>query len=388
MPDRIAPETRAQIDAKLAELGERVKCPPDPRLDPERLPTPRQNRELVHVARGKPRDPAVQARVDEVERRLLCGEAPAEIARAMGIKRSAVEYAVKRARARSARVRALTFRRGRKPKAGPSGQRTPKGQARARAVAGARNGRRFDTAIVPSGEPETVLASDHPAVAEERPLFPGRVVSAGAAGRVLKSGKHNRKIGERVLVGRLRGAPIYTLTLPERATCPPCQNRRDCYMNNLSLAWRIEPGAELEAALVDEVFALAEANPGGFLVRLHIGGDFYSPSYLAHWARLLRDFPPLNVFGFTSWAPESEMGVEIAGMRERFSPRFEIRFSQRTGPWGCFQIDFPTRLRRLGDAVVCPEMRDSYMAPERRTHCGTCGLCWTGRPTPIVFIRH
>ena len=46
---------------------------------------------------------------------------------------------------------------------------------------------------------------------------------------VLKCGRNNSKIGGDVLVGRLRGARIFTLTLEERATCPrSCAMWRAC----------------------------------------------------------------------------------------------------------------------------------------------------------------
>ena len=54
----------------------------------------------------------------------------------------------------------------------------------------------------------------------------------------------------------------------------------------------------------------------------------------------------------------------------------------------CVFTEAPARLRKLGDALVCPEMRDGYLHPERQTHCGSCGQCWTGAPTPIVFVLH
>ena len=91
------------------------------------------------------------------------------------------------------------------------------------------------------------------------------------------SGRHNRKIGQTVMKGRLKGFPIYQLSLEERATCPrDCTHWLDCYGNTMGWGRRVKHGPELEAALPGEVQAFSEQHPAGFLLRLHGLGDFYS----------------------------------------------------------------------------------------------------------------
>jgi DNA-binding CsgD family transcriptional regulator len=416
MRDQISAEDRRKIDAKLDQLGAAVRGLPPADIKPA---------SKSRFAGRKP-DPAVTARRASMLAMIREGKSKPEIVAALGIAAGLFTTDLARLRVNNPDLKvSRASNRGRDP--GPR-RKTIEAMIREglsrREIFDARaegevtitkdigavlaanpdlslarspvdpdrvtrtNGRRYTRTTPATGRAGTILPADHPAMLEERTLFPGMIKTPAAAGRVLKSGAHNRKIGASVLVGRLKGAPILTLTLPERSTCPACQNRADCYLNNMPMSQRIAPGDDLEAALLSEVFELAEANPTGFLIRIHIGGDFYSWDYLKCWARMLRDFPPLNVFGFTAWPAETPIGGDIAALRSRFSPRFEMRHSDSHGPHGSFQIDFPTQMRKIAGGIVCPEMRDSYVAPEKRTHCGSCGLCWTGADFPIVFITH
>jgi hypothetical protein len=128
-------------------------------------------------------------------------------------------------------------------------------------------------------------------------------------GRVLKDGHQSRKIGKAVTKGPRRGWPIFTLTLEERATCPrTCKAWGFCYGNNMQAAERIVAGERLEAALGLELLALQRQHPGGFMVRLHVLGDFYSEDYVRFWTSALDRFPALHVFGFTARLPGTPIG--------------------------------------------------------------------------------
>src|SRR5690606_6120063 len=93
-----------------------------------------------------------------------------------------------------------------------------------------------------------------------------------------------------------------------------------CYGNNMPYAKRVEHGHALERALEREVSALLDQKRvhqgsrvpiAGILVRLHALGDFYSVGYVAFWDAMLRMHPRLAVFGYTAWAPGSEIGDAI-----------------------------------------------------------------------------
>jgi hypothetical protein len=245
-----------------------------------------------------------------------------------------------------------------------------------------RDRRRFKTTSVPTGEVGIVARAN--AVGT---IFPSRVFEPNDEEPLLKDGAHNSKIGGDVLVGRLKGAKIFTLTLEERATCPrTCEVWTTCYGNAMPHSRRWKHGPEFEHRLAAEVEALCRQHDK-VLIRLHVLGDFYSADYLDLWLRLLNTFKNLYVFGFTAHRLGTEIGHLVSGAVAARGSRFFIRTSGYCGPWGSFVIDFPTELPRLGTAVVCPEQRTAVNGEGKADHCGACGLCWAG-DTPIVFVQH
>lgn len=88
--------------------------------------------------------------------------------------------------------------------------------------------RRFES--LPAAEPASVseLRPDHPAMVRNMPLFESTIVDASQSPRVFISGANNRKIGKVVVKGAWKGMPIYTLTLPERMTCPKSCHKPSC----------------------------------------------------------------------------------------------------------------------------------------------------------------
>ncbi len=171
------------------------------------------------------------------------------------------------------------------------------------------------------------LAEDHPASAGGTTLFPSRVIHAHDAVHVLKSGAHSRKIGGVITKGKWRGFPIFTLTLEERATCPrSCRHWSDCYGN--SMPW---PHRHTSSGLVDkldhELAHLQAECPKGFVVRLHVLGDFFSVPYVEAWMRFLDYYPALHVFGYTAWGVETPIGAAVDFVRRNYWDRFAVRTS-------------------------------------------------------------
>lgn len=234
--------------------------------------------------------------------------------------------------------------------------------------------------IEPSGRGVT-LPVFHPSARGARSIFPSRVFAPEEVERVLKTGHQSRKIGKTVAKGPRRGWPIFTLTLEERSTCPrSCAEWLRCYGNNMQAAERIEPGLELELALMDELGALQAGHPGGFLVRLHVLGDFYSEAYVARWREALAAFPALHLFGFTAHAPSTPIGRAVALLAADFGwERAAIRFSG--------QPHEERAARTLGagesdpDAILCPAQTGATEC------CATCALCWQSTRS-IAFRRH
>lgn len=237
--------------------------------------------------------------------------------------------------------------------------------------------RRFQSHAKP-GNP-LVLAINHPAVVEGRSYFTKSAGAKRATGRVLISGHNQRKLGKRVVKGRWAGMEIYTLTLEERKTCPrSCAEWRSCYGNRMPWSLRAPAGEVLEHKLSAELAVLQQKHPSGFVIRLHILGDFYSVGYVQKWTGWLEEFPALHVFGYTARA--DEIGEELENLVSRRWDRFAIRSS------GAALSGIPAAIvisaeGEKGDAIVCP------VQTNKTACCAICALCWSTDKT-IAFLRH
>jgi hypothetical protein len=224
------------------------------------------------------------------------------------------------------------------------------------------------------------LSPFHRNVLDKRTLFLARVVSSDAPDRLLKSGVHARKIGSHVTKGKWRGLPIFTLTLEERATCPEtCRNWTICYGNRMNWSERIAADDGLMPRLAGEIGDLAREFRRGFVVRLHVLGDFFSHEYVEFWADQLARHPGLRIFGYTAWQPGTEIGDAIDAVRQLFAGRFEIRHSD--APPSAFGTKTIERPEDADGAVICPAQTG------RSSCCGGCTLCWS-TPKTIAFLEH
>lgn len=226
------------------------------------------------------------------------------------------------------------------------------------------------------GGRSVILAADHPAVINGHSLFRD-ITHPSNSPRLLISGRNSRKIGGKVQLGRWAGFQIYTLTLEERATCPTtCEQWRGCYGNNMHWPRRHEHGHALEEKLAEELAQLAARHPRGFVVRLHVLGDFYSEEYAKKWLRWLEEFPQLHIFGYTAHHPHGDIGYIINWMNR--DDRCWIRFSGcDLGPAGSVVIAH----KIVSEHVICPAQTD------KTDCCATCGLCWTMHRT-VEFLQH
>lgn len=223
---------------------------------------------------------------------------------------------------------------------------------------------------------------DHPAVEAGRTMFAGQVRAINGVD-VLKSGHSSAKIGRRVTKGKWKGFEVYTLTLEERATCPQtCKHWRSCYGNNMHFALRFAHGEDLETKIVHEIAVLARRHPEGFVIRLHVLGDFYSVRYVRLWSILLDECPQLHVFGFSArWEckrdPIAKALVDL--VRKRWD-RFAIRFSNAPID-ECSTVSIEHPFQKPTDAIICPQQLGQTAS------CTTCGLCWQTRKR-VAFIQH
>ena len=238
--------------------------------------------------------------------------------------------------------------------------------------------RRFETHSK-VGKPMT-LRPDHNAIVEATTLFPNRVKVPDFSDMLFKSGKNNRKIGSHVTKGVWAGMSIWTLTLVERETCPTiCEHWGDCFLNKMQWPTRWKAGKELERIIPGQIATLARKHPKGFVVRLHILGDFYSAEYVAMWRGALKEFPALHIFGYTAWPNDSEIGRAVERTRDAHWDRFAVRTS------GAKQGPRANVYKAANDVpageIVCPAQLN------KTTSCSTCGLCWHTKK-PIAFLKH
>lgn len=227
-----------------------------------------------------------------------------------------------------------------------------------------------------------VLDPEHPAVRQAKTAFPSKVQIAGEL--VLKPGDNQRKLGRVVQKGPWRGMPLFSLSLEERATCPrSCIHWRSCMGNNMPHAVRFQYGQTLYEPLWANLDMLNGRYPDGFVVRLHILGDFFSVRYLEFWALALECFPALHVFGYTHRHEKDPIGVAVHALRDARWDRFAIRTS--SGPFtspAALTVDRKEDLP--SGAILCPAQTGKTLS------CGSCALCWSpnARHRPIAFLRH
>ena len=213
--------------------------------------------------------------------------------------------------------------------------------------------------------------------------YPSRVMDPDDF--VLKPGKYQRKLVSVVKKGLWTGFPIYSLTLEERATCPKtCEQWQGCFGNHMHNASRYRHGDALDVEIKREVANLAHTHPAGFVVRLHILGDFVSVPYVKMWADLLLTYPALHIFGYTHWKRGTEIGDAVAKLRDAWWWRFAIRTSDANASEGPRTVVIEDKSQLPRGAIICPAQ-----VGVGRT-CSTCALCWSpaAKNKTIAFLRH
>jgi hypothetical protein len=210
---------------------------------------------------------------------------------------------------------------------------------------------------------------------ENRTLYPTTVVAPADSPRLLISGINQRKLGNRVVKGEWAGMPFYALTLEERATCPNiCPQLDTCYGNAMHFSRRHKADVNLTTYLQVELQVLAEKHPKGFVVRLHVLGDFFSVRYADFWYTMLRKYKPLHIQGFTA---------HVFGLVHDMIQNMNVSFPHR-----CY-----VRISGVETKVIMDEEPGIVTCPAqtgKTACCGTCALCWTPafRGKVIGFIKH
>lgn len=219
------------------------------------------------------------------------------------------------------------------------------------------------------------LSADNPSVKAGRTIFLKQVKEPEAVKRMLQPASSNKKLGSgggTITKGKWKGMPMYQLTLEERKTCPrTCQQWTVCYGNNMPFANRIDhESSDFYDRLSEEITSLSAKHRGGFVVRLHVLGDFFSVKYVNFWVSRLKKHSNLRLFGYTHNLKKSPIGNAItrlnaAGAWIRWSDAGNVAMAANVN----------------GDGITCPEQTG------KTASCTTCGLCWS-TPKPINFLVH
>ncbi len=268
------------------------------------------------------------------------------------------------------------------------------------------------------------LSDSHQAIRNRTTVYPSTIIHARDVPRLLIDGRNNYKTGDRVVKGPWEGGKIFTLTLPERMTCPRhCNHWLDCYGNAMPFSRRILPSVDLVTRLDQELWHHTHKYKR-VVVRLHVLGDFFSVEYVKSWTKFLALYENLHVFGYTAWRQTDQIGIEIALMMRKYPDRAVIRWSSPLPqPLGSITVTelppararnltqqtrpiFPTSASDLLDRVlpISSDIPSDDRVPSRRgvkitvcpaqtgatDCCGTCALCWSPsyKHGCIAFIRH
>jgi hypothetical protein len=227
------------------------------------------------------------------------------------------------------------------------------------------------------GNAEMRLTPGNQALAQAITIHP-RAKRSPLETNMLKSVASNKKMGRGdnvVTKGKWAGMPMFQLSLEERASCPSsCKQWDNCYANNMAFAHRIDhTHPEFYNVLDDELVLLTKKYRHGFVVRLHVIGDFFSVEYVEYWRYMTDQHPNLKVFGFTANTPDSDIGKRVVKFNE--NPNVWIRFSNAGNHPMAANVGLDY------DGVTCP------VQTKQTESCLTCGLCWA-TPRNINFIEH
>jgi len=224
------------------------------------------------------------------------------------------------------------------------------------------------------------LRADNPALKKGTTIFLKQVKDPCTVKRLLQPASANKKLGGGKAVvtkGKWKSFPMYSLSLEERATCPrSCQQWASCYGNNMPFANRIASSdtSSLITSLEAELSELSTKHSQGFVVRLHVLGDFFSVRYVNAWARWKKKWPNLQIFGYTHRTPGSSIGKRIEKLNAEGA---WIRWSDQGGPMSA-NVD---QKGVTAEGITCPEQTG------KTASCLTCGLCWSTEKA-IRFVGH
>ncbi len=208
------------------------------------------------------------------------------------------------------------------------------------------------------------------------------------------------------------GPLIHSWALPaDEVTCPGASTmcRTECYAKKGHFHYATVKNAHLRnykfsttSGFTDWFISTLQSNFVRVL-RIHVGGDFYSVDYTRKWQQIVKARPDIQFFGYTrSWRVDAILPELIALSRRpnmslwwsidrATGPAPAIRGIRRAymavndvdaslAPDDCdlvFRVNRGTVLKRANGVLVCPP--ENGQPPGRldtKITCSRCGICW------------
>ena len=222
--------------------------------------------------------------------------------------------------------------------------------------------------------------------------------------------KINKKTGEREVVWNAVIANSLGLPSGKSFSCPDqtdfCESI--CYAGKLEVIykgvsavlmhnWELLSNADLDTMvalltdMVQEFVVESDKRGADKIFRIHWDGDFFSGTYTAAWARVIKAFPGVQFWAYTRVAASAmflhgqkfdNLGLYFSGDRDNVtvathleSQGINVAYVEESFIAG--KVAFPK-------AVRCPENNKALpLISEKGSACAACGLCVTGRKSVL-----
>ncbi|AHJ86704.1 hypothetical protein CRB1_93 [Mycobacterium phage CRB1] len=153
----------------------------------------------------------------------------------------------------------------------------------------------------------------------------------------------------------------------------------------------LEDTTTLLTEMIAEFVKESDKRKARKIFRIHWDGDFFSGTYVAAWARVIRDFPDVQFWAYTR-VPSAAVFLhaqKLSNLSLYFSgDRDNIRTAQFLALQGInvAYVDrtFAEGKEQFPAAVRCPENNGAIpLISDKGSACARCGLCVDGRKSVL-----
>ena len=190
--------------------------------------------------------------------------------------------------------------------------------------------------------------------------------------------------------GNSKVGRVWTFSLPSFVTCPGASAwcRKHCYavrFEQLRPNCRRAYGRNLALSLEPDRFAqrvLASLPEDARLVRVHVGGDYYSREYTQNWLDICAARPDVCFWGYTrSWS--------VATLRLTLE---QLRAQPNVNLFASTDVDMPMPPSNWRAAFIETDPRASGLLCRHQQgqvdSCLECGYCFREGTGNVVFKVH